>query len=137
MTLSCNPAERIEACAVRFSSAPGFPYAILVLFFLCARWDHEKKLTTKIADLWKDTTDVPIPFGNFFPEDSAPGDLGKRFREHLGKALKQFPILEKEQEEYFLGAEKAAFKRIDAIVGEKHRQSYWKAASKSKLFFVQ
>lgn len=66
MSLSCNPAERIEACAVRFSSAPGFPYAILVLFFLCARWDHEKKLTTKIADLWKDTTDVPIPFGTYW-----------------------------------------------------------------------
>ena len=73
-------------------------------------------------------TNVPIPFGTFFQEDSARGDLGKRFRDHLEKALKEFPIPEKEQDEYFLAAEKAALKRVDAIVGEKHRQSYWKAA---------
>ena len=109
-------------------SSGNSPNAILVPFFLYARWDHEKKLTTNIADLWKDATDVPIPFGTFFPEDSAAGDLGKRFRDHLEKALKEFPIPEKEQEECFLAAEKTAFKRMDAIVGEKHRQSYWKAA---------
>ncbi|MDO9209468.1 MAG: hypothetical protein Q7V48_01770 [Deltaproteobacteria bacterium] len=109
-------------------SSGNSPNAILVPFFLYAGWDHEKKLTTNIADLWKDATDVPIPFGTFSQEDSARGDLGKRFRDHLEKALKEFPIPGKEQEEYFLAAEKAAFKRVDAIVSEKHRKSYWKAA---------
>lgn len=104
------------------------PTAILVPFFLYAGRDHGKKLTANIADLWKDATDVPIDFGTFFQEDSASGDLGKRFREHLENVLKEFPIPEKERDEYFLAAEKAAFKRVDAIVGEKHRQSYWKAA---------
>jgi hypothetical protein len=104
------------------------PNAILVPFFLYARWDQERKLTPNIADLWKDATDIPIEFGIFSQEDSDPGDLGKRLRDHLEKALKEFPIPEKEQDEYFLAAEKAALKRVDAIVGEKHRRSYWKAA---------
>jgi hypothetical protein len=104
------------------------PNAVLVPFFLYARWDQERKLTPNIADLWKDSTDIPIEFGIFSQEDSDPGDLGKRLRDHLEKALKEFPIPEKEQDEYFLAAEKAALKRVDAIVGEKHRRSYWKAA---------
>ena len=104
------------------------PNAVLVPFFLYARWDQEKKLTGNIADLWKDATDVPVHFGTFSQEAPISGDLGKRFRDHLEKALKEFPIPEKEQDEYFLAAEKAALKRVDAIVGEKHRQSYWKAA---------
>jgi hypothetical protein len=105
-------------------SSGNSPNAILVPFFLYARWDHEQKLTANIADLWKDATDLPISFGIFFQEDSAAGDLGKRFRAHLEKALKEFSIPGKEQEEYFLAAGKAAFKRVDAIVSEKHRQSY-------------
>jgi hypothetical protein len=109
-------------------SSGNSPNAILVPFFLYARWDHEKKLTVNIADLWKDATDVPIHFGDFFQEDSAPGELGTRLRGHLEKALREFPISEKERDEYFGTAEKAAFKRVDGIVGEKHRQSYWKAA---------
>ncbi len=40
---------------------------------------------------------------------------------------REFPISEKMRDEYFRVAEKAAFKRVDAIVSEKHRQSYWKA----------
>ena len=59
---------------------------------------------------------------------TAAGDLPKRFRAHLEKALKEFSIPGKEQEEYFLAAGKAAFKKVDAIVSEKHRQSYLKAA---------
>jgi hypothetical protein len=85
-------------------------------------------LTANITDLWKDATDVPVDFGTYSQEDSGPGDLGKRFRTHLDNALKQFPIPEKERDEYFLVAEKGAFKRVDAIVDEKHRKSYWKAA---------
>ena len=85
-------------------------------------------MTGNIADLWKEATDVPIRFDTFSQEASSSGDLGKRFRDHLEKALKEFPIPEKEQDEYFLAAEKAALKRVDAIVGEKHRQSYWEAA---------
>ena len=104
------------------------PNAILVPFFLYSRWDHEKKLAANIADLWKDATNVPIPFGFSSEEDSTPGDLGKRLRNHLEKALKEVAIPERERNEYFLAAEKTAFKRADAIVGEKHRQSYWKAA---------
>jgi len=79
-------------------------------------------------DLWQDATDVPISFGAYSQEDSAPGDLGKRFRIHLENVLKEFPIPGKERDEYFLAAEKAALKRVDAIVSGKHRQSYWKAA---------
>jgi hypothetical protein len=109
-------------------SSRNSPNAILVPFFLYARWNQEKKLTASIADLWKDATDVPIHLGNFFQEDSASGELGTRLRGHLEKALREFPISEKERDEYFGTAEKAAFKRVDGIVGEKHRQSYWKAA---------
>jgi hypothetical protein len=102
--------------------------AILVPFFLYTRWNHEKKLTANITELWKDATDIPIDFGTFSQEDSGHGDLGKRFRIHLDNALKEFPIPEKGRDEYFLAVEKAALKRVDAIVSEKHRKSYWKAA---------
>jgi hypothetical protein len=102
--------------------------AILVPFFLYTRWNHEKKLTANITELWKDATDIPIDFGTFSQEDSDHGDLGKRFRAHLDNALKEFPIPEKGRDEYFLAVEKAALKRVDAIVSEKHRKSYWKAA---------
>ena len=51
-----------------------------------------------------------------------------RLRDYLENVLKEFPIPEKEREEYFRAAEKASFKRVDSIVGEKHRKSYWKAA---------
>jgi hypothetical protein len=109
-------------------SSGSSPNAILVPFFLYARWNREKKLTANIADLWNEATDVSIRFGTFCEEDSASGDLGKRFRDHLEKALKDFPVPEKEKDEYFLAAERAALDRVDAIVGEKHRKSYWKAA---------
>jgi hypothetical protein len=109
-------------------SSGNSPNAILVPFFLYCRWNQDKKLAANLADLWKDATDVSIPFGIFFEEDRTPGDLGKRFRDHLERTLKEFPIPEKERDEYFFGAEKAACKRADAIVSEKHRQSYWKAA---------
>jgi len=104
------------------------PNAILVPFFLYARWNQEKTLTANIADLWKDATDLPIHFGNSYQEDSASVELGTRLRAHLENVLKESPIPEKELDEYFLAGQKAAFKRVDGIVGEKHRQSYWKAA---------
>jgi hypothetical protein len=108
-------------------SSGSSPDAILVPFFLYARWDHGKKLAANILDLWKDATDVPIDFGTFSQENSDPGDLEKRFRTHLENVLSEFPISEKERDEYFLAVERAASKRVDAIVSEKHRQSYWKA----------
>jgi len=109
-------------------SSGGSPNAILIPFFLYARWDPEKRLTANIADLWKEATDVPIHFDEFHQGDSTSGELGPRLRAHLENVLKEFPIPEKEREEYFETAEKASIKRVDSIVGEKHRKSYWKAA---------
>lgn len=108
-------------------SSGGSPNGILVPFFLYAGWNQEKKLTANIGDLWKDATDNCISFGDFFQEDSASGKLGIHLRAHLENVLREFPLPEKDRDEYFLAVEKAAFKRVDAIVGEKHRQSYWKA----------
>jgi len=117
-----SPSEPLEW------SSGNSPNAILVPFFLYTRWNQERKLTVNITDLWKDATDVPIDFGIFSREDSGSGDLGKRLRKHLENTLKEFPIPEKGRDEYFLAVEKAALKRVDAIVNEKHRKSYWKAA---------
>jgi hypothetical protein len=96
-------------------------------FFLYARWNHGKKLIGNIVDLWKAATDVPLPFGTFLQDDSSPKDWAKRFRDHLETVLEECPIPEKEQDDYFLRAERSALKRIDAIAGEKHRKSDWKA----------
>ncbi len=109
-------------------SSGNSPNAILVPFFLYARWNQGKRLTANIADLWNEATDVPFRFGTFFQEDSACGDLGKRFRNQMENALKDSPIHEKEKDEYFHSAEEVALNRVDAIVGAKHRKSYWKAA---------
>jgi hypothetical protein len=109
-------------------SSGSSPNAILIPFFLYVRWDNEKKLTANIADLWKDATDAPIRLGEFHQGDSTSGELGPRLRAHLENVLREFPVPEKEREEYFKAAEKAAFKRVEGIVGGKHRKSYWKAA---------
>ena len=109
-------------------SSGNSPNAILVPFFLYSRWNPGKKRAANMTALWEDATDVPILFGTHFLEDQTAGNLGERFRNHLEKVLKESPIPEKEREEYFKAAEKAALRRVDAIVNEKHRKSYWKAA---------
>lgn len=105
--------------------------ALAVPFLLYARWNRVRKLTENMADLWRDATSIPFSFYDAY------GDRGEitgskspesRFRNYLQNVLEDFPIPEKELAEYFHIAEKAALKRIDAIVGNKHRKSYWKAA---------
>lgn len=107
------------------------PNALAVPFFLYARWNHEKKLTPNMAELWKDACNIPTSLYDDY--DEWEENLGSkssesRFRKYLQNVLEDFPIPEEELTEYFPIAEKAALKRIDAIVGNKHRQSYWKAA---------
>jgi hypothetical protein len=86
-----------------------------------------------MADLWNQATLVRTlihddwEFDDYH-EELESGDLGSRFRAYLENALLDQPIAEKDLEKYFQSAEKAARKRIDAIVSNKFRKSYWKAA---------
>lgn len=105
--------------------------ALAVPFFLYARWDQARRLTDNMADLWKDATNIPFSFYDAYgdrEEITGSKSPESRFRNYLQNVLEDFLIPEKELAEYFHIAEKAALKRIDAIVGNKHRKSYWKAA---------
>jgi tetratricopeptide (TPR) repeat protein len=114
------------------------PGVLGVAFFLFAKWNQGKKLGANLAELWKEATD-PRPFsyldyyGGSDEEEGSqeprkPRNAEARFRTCLEGVLKEIPFREDEKEEYFHRAEKMALRRIDAIVGNQHRKSYWKAA---------
>ena len=109
------------------------PNSLAVPFFLFAGWNKDQPLTPNMADLWNQVTLVRTlihegwEFDDYH-EKLESGDLGSRFRAYLENVLKNQPIAEKDLKRYFQSAEKAARKRIDAIVSNKFRKSYWKAA---------
>ena len=107
-------------------------------FFLFAKWDHGKKLTVNLSELWKDATS-PDPFyyhdyegvseGEEDPQDRLrPRKAEARFRNLLEAILKEIPLPASGEDDYFDRAQKIVLRRIDAIVGNQHRKSYWKAA---------
>jgi hypothetical protein len=107
--------------------------ALAVPFFLFARWNHDIPLTPSMADLWNQATLVRTlrhddwEFDDYH-EEVESGDLGSRFRAYLENVLEDQEIAEKDLKRYFQSAEQAARRRIDAIVSNKFRKSYWKAA---------
>jgi hypothetical protein len=109
------------------------PNSLALPFFLFAGWKKGKPLTPNMADLWNQATLVRTlihddwEFDDYH-EELESGDLGSRFRAYLENALLDQPIAEKDLKRYLQSAEKAARKRIDAIVSNKFRKSYWKAA---------
>jgi len=105
----------------------GNPNALAVPFFLYVRWNREKSLTANMAQLWQEATSFRTLSYNE-REDCGSGDPGSRFRNYLENVLKEHTVSDRDRDKYFKDAEKAAGKRIDAIVGSKHRKSYWKAA---------
>jgi hypothetical protein len=107
--------------------------ALAVPFFLFAGWNQDIPLTPNMAELWNQATLVrTLRHADWesdnYHEEVESGDLGSRFRAYLENVLKDQPIPEKDLKKYFQAAEKAAKKRIDAIVSNKFRKSYWKAA---------
>ena len=109
--------------------------ALAVPFFLYAFWNQEKRLSANMADLWHGATDTStgsLPrWGNGFydeDEDVESEDLGSRFRRHLENSLNKHPMPREDLERCFKSAEKAAKERVSAIVENKLRKSYWKAA---------
>jgi hypothetical protein len=126
--------ERAKELGWSSGKAPG---VLGVPFFLFAKWNQGKKLGANLSELWKEAT-APDPFsypdyyggsdGEEEPKESLrPGKTEARFRNYLEEVLKEIPIPENNKTEYFRHAEKIALKRIDAIVANKHRTSYWKA----------
>jgi hypothetical protein len=109
------------------------PNSLAVPFFLFAGWNKDQPLTPNMADLWNHATLVRTlihddwEFDDYY-EEMESGNLGSRFRAYLENALLDQPIAEKDLKTYFQAAEAAAKKRIDAIVSNKFRKSYWKAA---------
>ena len=114
------------------------PGALGTPFFLFSKWDHGKKLAANLSELWKEATS-PGPFvyhdydgdwdeGEGPKERPEPIKGEARFRNYLEGVLKEIPLPESEAEEYFRRAEKIILNRIDAIVGNKYRKIYWKAA---------
>lgn len=109
------------------------PNALAVPFFLFAGWNQDIPLTPNMAELWNQAIVVRTMIQDDwefddYHEELESGDLGSRFQADLENVLKEQPIAVKDLNRYLQSAEKAARKRIDAIVSNKFRKSYWKAA---------
>jgi hypothetical protein len=113
------------------------PGVLGVPFFLLANWNQGKKLTANLSALWDEATNPALTFSfdydEYYGDDDRPAHrkpkkADSRFREYLEEVLKEMPLQAADKEKYFNLAEKIALKRIDAIVGNKWRKSYWKAA---------
>jgi len=113
------------------------PGVLGVPFFLLAEWNQGKKLTANLSSLWNRATDPALTFSfendewnedEDRPDNRRPAKPSSRFRKYLEAVLKEMPLQAAAKEKYFGLAEKIALKRIDAIVGNKRRKSYWKAA---------
>lgn len=99
--------------------------ALLVTFFLFARWNREKPPAANISALWTEATDLTQHGMRITGSGTADSN---RFCAHLENALAEYPLGKADLETYFKMAEESAKKRTDAIVGGKYRKSYWKAA---------
>lgn len=109
------------------------PNALAVPFFLFAGWNQDIPLTPNMADLWNQATVVRTMIHDDwefddYHEEVESGDLGSRFRAYLENVLREQPISAKDLKGYLQSAEEAARRRIDAIVSNKFRKSYWTAA---------
>ena len=97
----------------------------LVLYFflkLLAR-DGSKRPAPNIELIWKDIT------GSILGLSSGLKDEGEIFRKAMEKVLRSISLSADERKMYVQWCVKETGKRVDAIVGEKHRQSYHKAAA--------
>ena len=118
----------------------GTPSALAVPFFLYAFWNQEKPLSANIADLWQGATSAgAASFSRWEnglddendalePDDLESEDLGSRFRKNLESVLNRHPMSPEDLKRCFTSAEKVAKERVTAIVENKFRKSYWKAA---------
>jgi hypothetical protein len=118
-------------------SAGEDPGVLGVPFFLLAEWNQGRTPTANLSSMWNDATDPTLTFSynddEWDEDENRPGrpkpkkaDL--RFRKYLEGILMERPPRTAEKEKYFNRAENTALKRIEAIVGNKRRKSYWKAA---------
>ncbi|HCS47741.1 MAG TPA: hypothetical protein DIW61_05605 [Candidatus Aminicenantes bacterium] len=112
------------------------PGVLGVPFFLVAKWNPERRLTANLAELWNEATD-PLTLTDYDIEGDVaedrpgrrqPEKTAPRFRKYLEAVLKEMPLRAADKERYSVLAEKIACNRIVAIVGNKRRKSYWKAA---------
>jgi len=104
------------------------PNALAIPFFLYANWNRERTLTFNLDRLWTRSTELPLSHFEYIEGDEYGTNTGSRFRSYIDNTLEEFPLDEQEKMKYFSIAEKAAKMRINTIVSNKHRKSYWKAA---------
>ncbi len=104
------------------------PNALAIPFFLYANWHKEKTLTFNLNKLWTRSTELQSSHYEYIMGDDSEMNTGSRFRSYIENSLENFPFDEQEKMKYFFMAEKAAKIRINAIVSNKLRKSYWKAA---------
>lgn len=104
------------------------PNALVIPFFLYANWNRERTLAFNLDKLWTRSTELRLSHHEYIEGDDSEMNTGSRFRSYIENTLAKFPFDEQEKMKYFSMAEKAGKMRINAIVSNKHRKSYWKAA---------
>ncbi len=109
-------------------SSSDHPGPLAVPFFLAAACGLGTRgsLGPNLEALWSSAAEVPrIYFGITLRDEDRPA---RSLREHLEESLRISPLGEGSAERFFRKAEKAALARVHAIVSEKHRKSYDRAA---------
>lgn len=104
------------------------PNVLAIPFFLYANWNRERTLTFNLYKLWTRSTKLRLSHYDYFEGNDSGMNSGSRFRSYIEDTLEKFPLEEQEKMKYFSMAEKAAKMRINAIVSNTYRKSYWKAA---------
>lgn len=121
-------AEEVERAKPLGWSSPDHPGRLAVPFFLAAGCGLGKPgaLGPHLEALWGGAAEVPVLY---FGEALRDEDRPKRsFARHVEETLGLCPLGEGEAERLFRQAEVSALARVDAIVSEKHRRSYDRAA---------
>lgn len=100
------------------------PKGLAIPFFLVLL-SREKNLysTGNLERLWKEAVN------NISGYSCNKQDMAERFQQAMEKVFRSIQLSENEENKYMLWCMKETGLRIDAIVGEKHRKSYYKAAN--------
>ncbi|MFH1126701.1 MAG: hypothetical protein ABIG84_06290 [archaeon] len=100
------------------------PKALVIPFFLVLLKGNNKRTTPNLEELWNTATGIS---GEYHTLRDA--DVPQRFKDAMAKVFCSIRLSDDEADKYMHLCITEAGNRADAIVGEKHRGSYYKAAN--------
>lgn len=98
------------------------PKGLVIPFFLVLLAREENLcMAQNLEQLWKEAINNISGYGK--------QDVAERFHQAMDRVFRSVHLSEDEENKYMRWCIEQTGRRVDAIVGEKHRQSYYKAAN--------